>query len=352
MKECVVASNDVIQGRYFTDLMNQPEALRATWDSLQAADVFSKIGRECGRERFERIVLTGMGGSFFGLHPMSMEVAASGWTPMMVETSELIHYYPELLTPSTLVVAISQSGKSAETIRLLEMNARRAKVIGVTNWADSPLAREADFAVMTAAGDEYTVSCKTYVTAQMALRVLAALLSGADAEARLREAETTPEAFREYLGRWKEHVDELTGLLRGVRDVFLVGRGGSLAAAQTGALTIKESTHVHAEGMSSAALRHGPFEMLKEGIFVGVFAGGAKTRELNERMVKDVSGTPARAVLFADDAQGVCRLPQIPDSARPIVEVLPVQMMTLALAALAGREAGKFERATKVTAVE
>jgi glucosamine--fructose-6-phosphate aminotransferase (isomerizing) len=348
----VAWSVDVIQGRYFADLMNQPEALRSTWDSLSRAESLDKIRRECERGEFKRVVLTGMGGSFFGLHPLAMELAAAGWTPMMAETSELIHYYPELLKPSTLVVAVSQSGKSAETVRLLEMNARQAKVIGVTNWVDSPLGRDADFALMTAAGDEYTVSCKTYVTTQMALRALGAALSGADVPARLREMEQAAEVFDGYLGAWKGHVDELMEMLRGVRDVFLVGRGESLAAAQTGALTIKESTHFHAEGMSSAALRHGPFEMLKEGIFVGVFAGDAKTRELNERLVKDINGTAARAVLFAEDARGVCRLPKVPDALRTIVEVLPVQMMTLALAALAGREAGKFERATKVTAVE
>lgn len=348
----MVSSFDVIQGRYFSDLMNQPEVLAATWNSLRSAGSLSRIVRECRRERFERVVLTGMGGSLFGLHPIAMELAANGWTPILLETSELIHYYPELLRPSTLLVAVSQSGRSAETVRLLEMNAGSAKVIGVTNWEDSPLARDADFALMTAAGDEYTVSCKTYVTTQMALRVLAALLSGADAETRLAETEPAAEVFREYLGRWKEHVDELISMLSGVRDIFLVGRGESLAATQTGALTIKESTHFHAEGMSSAALRHGPFEMLKEGIFVGVFAGEAKTRDLNEGLVKDISGTSASAVLFADDAKGVCRLPKVPMALRTVVEVLPVQMMTLALAALVGREAGKFERATKVTAVE
>jgi glutamine---fructose-6-phosphate transaminase (isomerizing) len=353
MKERAVALNaGVIQGRYFSDLMNQPEALQSTWNELRGSQALERIGRECGRARFERVVLTGMGGSFFGLHPLAMELAASGWTPMMVETSELIHYYPELLRPSTLVVAVSQSGKSAETVRLLEMNAQRASVIGVTNWADSPLAREADFAVMTAAGDEYTVSCKTYVTTQMALRMLGAVLSGADAEARMGEMEPAAKVFREYLEGWKQRVDELIEMLRGALDVFLVGRGESMAAAQTGALTIKESTHFHAEGMSSAAFRHGPFEMLKEGVFVCVFAGDAKTRELNERLVKDVNGTTARAVLFADDAEGGCRLPKAPNALRTVVEILPVQMMTLALAALARREAGKFERATKVTAVE
>lgn len=343
----------VIQGRYFCDLMNQPEALEATWKGLKQSSIFEEVRHSCARERFRRIVLTGMGGSFFGLHPLCIELAAHGWTPLMVETSELIHYYPDLLEPSTLVVAVSQSGKSAETVRLLEMNAGRAKVIGVSNWADSPLAQKADLAVLTAAGDEYTVSCKTYVSAQMAFRVLAAALCGLDATTRLHELETAPSLFSEYLGRWQDHVAEFAEMLRDVRDVFLVGRGPSLAAASTGALTIKESTHYHAEGMSSAAFRHGPFEMLQAGIFVGVFAGDEKTRPLNKGLLRDVQGTPARAALFSADAERAsCRFPRSAEALRPIVEVLPVQMMTLALAALANREAGKFDRATKVTVVE
>lgn len=333
--------------------MNQPQALEATWKGLKSTDVFEKIRGSCGRERFQRIVLTGMGGSYFGLHPLCIELAANGWTPLMLETSELIHYYPHLLEPSTLMVAVSQSGKSAETVRLLEMNAGRARVIGVSNWADSPLSRKADYAVLTAAGDEYTVSCKTYVSAQMAFGALGAALCGKDATLRLRDMQPAPELFAGYLSHWEDHADELIELLHDVRDVFLVGRGPSMAAAATGALTIKESTHFHAEGMSSAAFRHGPFEMLQPGIFVGVFAGEQTTRVLNEGLLRDLAATPARGALISPDAERAsCRLPETAEALRPIVEMLPVQMMTLALAAFAGREAGKFERATKVTVVE
>jgi glutamine---fructose-6-phosphate transaminase (isomerizing) len=349
----VNAKTQVIQGRYFRDLMDQPEALRATWQSLRGTGALDAIGRACARTSFERVVLTGMGGSFFGLHPLCIELAAQGWTSMMVETSELIHYYPHLLRPSTLVIAVSQSGKSAETVRLLEIIAHRAKVIGVTNWADSPLARDADFALLTAAGDEYSVSCKTYVTAQMALSMLGAALCGGDRSERLRELEAASELVADYLKDWEDKVAAFIEVLTGVRDVFLTGRGASLAAAQTGALTIKESSHFHAEGMSSAALRHGPFEMLKAGIMVGVFAGDEKSRPLNEGLVRDVEGTSAKALMFSTRApKACCRLPEVRETLRPIVEILPVQMMTLALAALANREAGKFERATKVTAIE
>lgn len=343
----------VIQGRYFSDLMSQPQALEETWKGLSSTGIFENIRSSCGREGFRRIVLTGMGGSFFGLHPLGIELASSGWTPLMLETSELIYYYPHLLEPSTLLVVVSQSGKSAETVRLLELNARRARVIGVTNWADSPLAQQADFTVLTAAGEEYTVSCKTYVTTQMALGALASALGGNNATARLQEMKTASSLAGSYLNGWNEHVAEFVEVLRDVRDVFLVGRGRSTASASTGALTIKESTHVHAEGMSSAAFRHGPFEMLQAGIFVGVFAGEPQTRALNEGLLRDLEATPARAALLSADAQQPsCRFPEAPEALRPIVEILPVQMMTLALASLANREAGKFERATKVTVVE
>jgi glucosamine--fructose-6-phosphate aminotransferase (isomerizing) len=354
---------DVIQGRYFSDLLDQPRALRATWNVLGATTVFDDIAGSLDKARFQRVVLTGMGSSYHGLHPLHIELAQHGWTSLMVETSELIHYFQHLLAPDTLVIAVSQSGKSVETVRMLEMNAkgtppaadggRGATVIAMTNQENSPLARQADFTVLSAAGEESTVSCKTYVAAQMGLRMLAAALCKLDSSARLRELQTAPDAVDDYLRNWKAHVDEFGEMLRDVRHLFLVGRGPSLAAVGTGALTIKESDHFHAEGMSSAAFRHGPFEMLQPGIVVGIFADPPQTRSLHDGLFRDTADTPAQAIMFSPDAdRPPCRLPDVPEIARPIVEILPVQMITLALAALAGREAGKFERATKVTAVE
>src|SRR3954452_17270959 len=139
---------NVIRGRYLSDILSQPEALRATLRGLQHTGVFDEITGACHADRFARVVLTGMGSSYFGLHPLSIELGARGWTPLMVETSELIHYYPQLLAPSTLVIAVSQSGESVEMVRMLEQNAGKATVIGVTNHADSALAREANFAVL------------------------------------------------------------------------------------------------------------------------------------------------------------------------------------------------------------
>jgi glucosamine--fructose-6-phosphate aminotransferase (isomerizing) len=94
-------------------------------------------------------------------------------------------------------------------------------------------------------------------------------------------------------------------------------------------------------------------ELLDPLVFVLAFAGAARTRALNEALVADVRTAGARGFLAAEDApEPALRLPAVPELARPVVELLPVEMITLAVAALDGREAGRFERVTKVTGTE
>jgi glucosamine--fructose-6-phosphate aminotransferase (isomerizing) len=160
-------------------------------------------------------------------------------------------------------------------------------------------------------------------------------------------------AVAAYLVNWKDYVRSLAQVLKDTRYLYLVGRGASLASAATGALIVKESAHFPAEGMSSAAFRHGPFEMLGNQTFVLVFAGDARTRKLNERLRDDIQEQKGRAELVEKDASlPCCCIPEHGSSIQQILEILPAQMMTLALAARAGREAGRFEFVTKVTTIE
>jgi glucosamine--fructose-6-phosphate aminotransferase (isomerizing) len=295
-----------------------------------------------------------MGSSHLGLVPLHLRLVDAGLLPLTVEASELLHYQRRLLDEGVLLVLASQSGRSAEILRLLEaVRGRVVATLAVTNTVDSLLAREAAAVVLTHAGEEATVSCKTYLAAQMALAWLGEVLAGGDRDAtRAALAETTA-ATAAYLAAWRSHVDWLAERLQGVRAVYYTGRGASLAAASSAGLVTKESTHRPSEGMSSAAFRHGPMEMLDAGVFLLAFAGDARTRALNEALVADARAAGARAFLTADDAaEPAVRLPAVPALARPVVELLPVEMITLALAALDGREAGRFERVTKVTATE
>lgn len=343
----------VIQGDYLRDILNQPRALEDTLAGLGRSKPLEDLAARLNKGRFQRIVLTGMGSSFHALHPLNLELISYGFTAIMVETSELVHYKNRFFDPKTLIVAVSQSGQSAEMVRLVETNHKHCAVIAVTNTPGSPLAKHANAALLTQAGNEFSVSCKTYVTALLALKWLGDVLCERELRHTRQELRHAAQATLAYLADWKEYVLDLCQTLKQIRHLFLVGRGASLAAVGTGALIVKESDHFHAEGMSSAAFRHGPFEMLGEETFVLVFSGDAKTEDLNRRLLDDIRDQQGRTELVGERASAaVFRLPPSGNSIRPILEILPVQMITLALAAQAGREPGRFELTSKVTTTE
>jgi len=343
----------VIRGKYLQDILEQPQRLLDTLECLRESPALEHVAARLRRGEFHRIVLTGMGSSFHALHPCTLQLVEHGFTALMVESSELVHYKRRLFDNETLVVVVSQSGQSAEVIRLLEVNRRRATLVAITNSPKSPLAENAEGAIITAAGEEFSVSCKTYVTALLALQWLGDLLCGCDLKETQHRLQHAAVATASYLAHWEAHVESVSEILREVRHLFLVGRGMSLAAAGTGALIIKEADHVPAEGMSSAAFRHGPLEMLADDIFVLVFAGDTRTAQFNWRLLADVREQKARAQIVAEDSDfPAFRMPLAPLSVRPILEILPVQMITLALAAIARREPGVFQLARKITTTE
>lgn len=343
---------NIIRGAYLNDLLAQPSAVAATINELYAITPGSALHALASRP-FERIVLTGMGSSFSALHPLALRLIDQGRTVMTVETSELLHSMRNLLTPTpTLVIAASQSGRSAEIVRLVEEGDRSFVVLAVTNTADSPLATKADAVILTHAGAESTVSCKTYVATLAALTYLGDLMCGEHHLTSMRS--TVVASMSGYLDRWEDHVAALLPLTKDVRDVFFAGRGASLAAALTAGLIVKESTRVHAEGMSSAALRHGPMEMAAAHVLALIYEGDTSVSALNQSLVRDLARAGARAhVVGASSDLEALRIDSAASSAaRPILEILPAQMISIALAAHAEIEAGRFLHATKVTQSE
>jgi glutamine---fructose-6-phosphate transaminase (isomerizing) len=343
----------VIEGEYLRDILDQPRALDSTLNKLQASKELRQLASRLQKRSFKSIVLTGMGSSFHALHPLHLELIESGFHSVMVESSELIHYQAGLFDRKNLIVAVSQSGRSAEVVRLLKTNRGRSTIIGVTNTPESPLAKNAAASVVTDAGEEFSVSCKTYVASLLGLWWLAQILCGHDLGRFQRELKNVSLYTQEYLAAWKIHVQQLGDRLRNIRQLFLVGRGSSLAAVGTGSLIVKEADHFPAEGMSSAAFRHGPFEMVGSETFVGVFAGEKKTRELNRALFQDIRQRQGATEWIGEDSDfAPFLLPKVPRSLMPVLEILPVQMITLALAALLGREAGRFTFCSKVTTEE
>ena len=343
----------IIEGRYLHDILDQPNALNATFEKMAFPDELAVIKEQLHTGTIKRIVLTGMGSSFYILTPLYLALANRGYEVVTSETSELIYYLEGLLNRQSLIICVSQSGRSAEMIRLLEKNSGHAKLISITNSPLSPACSVKRCRTSYTCRRGVFRLLENICYGSLALEVLGGYLCDEDQKAVRHDLSQAASAVASYLDAWRQYVFELAGYLDGTRHMFFVGRGRSLAAAGTGALITKESVGVHAEGMSSAAFRHGPMEMLTGDTFVGVLEGDDMTRNLNEQLKKDIILASGRSDLIGPGA-GLASLRISSSSFRilSILEILPLQMMTLALAYLSGTEAGLFTRATKVTITE
>lgn len=335
---------------YVRDILDQPRALTATIAGLADWRTSKALSERLERPE-ARVVLTGMGASLAALVPLHLRWVGQGRNVFLVETSELLHSQPALLASADILVVVSQSGASAETVRLLERVPSSARLLGVTNTGDSPLAEAAGDLLLTRAGPETTVSCKTYLCTVAALDRLAVAVDGGSGERWAGTGRQAATAIAGYLEEGAAQVAGLVALTSGVRHLFLAGRGPSLAAVQCGALICKEASGVGVEGMSSAAFRHGPYEMSGPSTLVLVAEGEGVLAALNRRLIDDVRRVGGRAEGIGWEAERI-RLPSVPAGWLAWVEVLPFQMLSIALATREGREPGRFERATKVTTVE
>jgi glutamine---fructose-6-phosphate transaminase (isomerizing) len=340
---------------YMNDILAQPDALSNTLKILTRTD-YSTLETYASRlnsGEYQRIVLTGMGSSLHVFYPMYIELLNHHLNVQMIETSELIHYAEALLEPKTLVIAASQSGSSGEIVHLIENIHGKVPLIGVTNTPNSLLATHANSVILTDAGSESTVSCKTYVTALAAVAILSKIITGQKMETTLAELEQAPELLTRYLAQWQTHVEKALESFKGIQSLLLAGRGSSLAAVLTGGLVIKEAAHFHSEGMSCATLRHGPLEMMSPKIFSVVFEGDGKTTQLNANLVNDIRKAGGRSEFIHQSSKlELFTLPPSPLTVLPICEILPIQMFSIALALSWGHNPGQFIHGQKVTVIE
>ena len=318
-------------GPYLTDILDQPRALAAFAERAPAelAPVAALAGGE-------RVILTGMGASLAALRPAWMTLVAAGMPAWLIETAELLNDAPALLDGGALVVAASQSGRSAEAVALVEA-AEANPLIALTNDALSPLAGGADVTVEIHAGEEHAVSTRSYVNTLAAAQLVGDALAGRRGA---RDYFGVADALAAYLAAWEDHVSQLEAVVGLPERLYLLARGASLAAASCGALIAKEAAKRPVEAMSSPQFRHGPLELADERLTAIVLAGTGADRERNRRLYEDLERLGATAV-WADVDGELPLAATLPDG-RPLAEIVALQLLTVALAEQTGVPAGEF----------
>lgn len=320
------------------DVLEQPRALRAALEAGVPAEALLRPGG--------RLVLCGMGASYFATYPAFLRLLGAGASACRLEAGELLHFGGGALAPGSTLLVVSQSGRSAEVVRLLQARGGAA-VVGVTNDPDSPLGRGADVLVPLRAGPERAgVATKTVACSLL----VCDLLCGAPAAA-WPPVIAAVEDLLERRGVW---LPELLSALGGSEDVFVLGRGPGLAAAWAIALMLKEAGAVHAEGLSAPQFRHGPLESARPGraglVLVTPGEAGGFDLELAGEMAAAGMAVAAICPEPRPVPPGVATLPW--PSAAPAALLVAGQLLARAYALRRGVVPGTFRRVGKVTTRE
>ncbi len=335
---------------FIADIRSQAAALR----DILASDVVRAVG-DIAIAQYDRIVLSGMGASLFALYPAWLSAVDAGAAAWWLDASELLTYAPALVTPRTLVILASQSGRSAEVVALLNSfeGRRPACLVGVTNDAESPLGQGADRMVPLLSGAEHTVSTRSYLNTLTAASVVTSAILGLNAS--VASFYRTVEVLDRYLGpEWDRHVAAIGNALGQPERLVILGRGPALATAWQGALVIKEAAKVAAEGLGAAQFRHGPIELADTRLTAVILEGSAATADLNRRLACDLQGWGAHVLWIGRQTPpGIMRLPtpEADGAAREVVDIVPLEIASVTLAEAHGVVPGVFRHGGKVTTV-
>jgi glucosamine--fructose-6-phosphate aminotransferase (isomerizing) len=304
-----------------------------------------------------------MGSSYDACYPAVTTLGRHGTTAFMVDAAELLHFRLGMLGTRDDVVFVSQSGESAETVRAAEELRGRSdgpRIFAVTNDPTSSLADAAEITLQTNAGEESGPSTMTFAAALVVVGAVAQAALGTrpdDVAQRIAlEADMTASAIDDLLGH-VELPDDLVTWHGGRATTVILARGGARAAAEMGALTIKEAAGMPVESLQAAQFRHGPFELAGPDLAAIVLATEPETAELDRELAADLTKLGAAVLLVTADGPAPVDTMSIAIGSldrllSPSAAVVPAQLLAWRLSLTSGRTPGSYVHASKVTTRE
>jgi len=319
----------------------------------------------------DKIIIIACGTSFYA--GMVAKYAIEHWTriPVEVELSSEFRYRDPILDYSTLVVAISQSGETADTLQAIRhARVQRSKVLAICNTNGSTIPRESDAVIYTHAGPEIGVaSTKGFLTQLVACYLLALYLAqvkgtryGDEINQVMDQLESMPGHIQTVLDN-DEFVYELARAHVDTRSVLFLGRHAGYPVALEGALKLKELAYLHAEGFAAGELKHGPIALVEPGLPVLCVVPPAGRDQLHDKMlsgIQEVRARGARTICLAEEgdtaiapyADVLVPLPRVPVLLQPLVAVVPLQLFACELASKLGHDVDQPRNLAKSVTVE
>ncbi len=356
----------------FKEIMEQPEAirncLRGRLDRRETRVVLgglTTLTRDLIRAK--KFILTGQGTAYHAalIGQYLMEDVAR--VPASCEYASELRYRNPIIEDDTIIVAVSQSGETADTLAALrEATLRGALALGVVNGVGSTVARETEAGVYLRVGPEIGVASTKAFIGQVLVLALLALYVGK----RKHLSTETLAAYIAEIDRLPEHVstvlEQSDHIRRCVeryvdRDNWLfLGRGYNYPVALEGALKLKEISYIHAEGMTAAEMKHGPIALVDEGMPVVFIAPRGSQYQKVINNIEEVRARGGRILAVTSQgndhidhyADEVFRIPVVAEPLQPLLSVVPLQLLAYHAAVLRGRDVDKPRNLAKSVTVE
>ncbi len=360
------------------EIADQPQAVADTLMGRLGSDglitlpeLFQDFPAE-DMKAIDRIIIVACGTASYAGDITKYAIEKWARVPVQVELSHEFRYRSPIVTPTTLVVAISQSGETMDTLMAIRY-ARElgAKVLSICNTQGATLARESNATIYTHAGPEVAVASTKALTAQITAGYLLALtlatargaLNNHAAAALGKELLKLPAKVQEVLATAKQ-AEQLGTQMAGAKSVLFLGRNVGFPVALEGALKLKEIAYIHAEGFAAGELKHGPIALIEEGQPVIVIVPSPHDQDsLHPKVISNIQEIRARGAKViavaqegdtqvSDYAEHVLFIPQTDPIMSAVLAVIPLQGFALALATALGLDVDQPRNLAKSVTVE
>jgi len=287
--------------------------------------------------------------------------------PVEVEYASEYRYRNPIIPDDTIVLTISQSGETADTLAALrEARAKGAKVLGITNVVGSSIARESDGGTYIHAGSEIGVASTKAFTSQVTILSLLSILLGRMRSMSnvmgmmyIQELQSIPQKVQRILDM-NDQIRDIAQSIVHCNNALYLGRGVNYPVALEGALKLKEISYIHAEGYPAAEMKHGPIALIDENMPVIVIATRDPLFDKVYSNLSEVRSRKARLICIATEgdvlldqiAEHVIKIPDTLTNLQPILTVIPLQLLAYHVADLRGYDVDQPRNLAKSVTVE
>ncbi|MBN1292036.1 MAG: SIS domain-containing protein [Candidatus Latescibacteria bacterium] len=351
---------------FVREIKKQPDALRVAVDFYGTAKGRSLLADAAGVLSSKRkLVFTGMGTSLYAPYLIVNEL--SGIEPFcdIRDAGELLHFDLRSFRENDALIAISQSGESAETKQVVQKLRGKVTVVSIVNNISSYMGENSDFVLPLIAGNEASISTKTYTNTLAVLLLLSTSLHGQEPDTVLDGLDHTAQIMEENLEAIHTLSRQAVQFFGNLSNLHVVARGSDLVTARQCVLILKEGSGIFTEALSAGLFRHGPIELAGEGHSALFIVSDNNKPELTLNLAGEIAHMGSRVFVVSDGTSVVdssdtsflhTSLPfgneTIPSRLFPILCAPFIGFFVHETGKLKGKEAGIFRHATKITAKE